>query len=175
MGGGKRQKAAKCLHLKGAEAGRSMLQPPMPCLRQNRGAEGLGADPGGEVGSVSPLLQAKQLCPRSQLRVAQPLPAGTDGLAEREESFGTLGPTWTQPHNGLLLCYSSAARGWAASSRGPTHLAPAHLCPPSPPRPPLHHPSLACLPHQSPPSLSDKVNRVEREHLFMRRLSSERQ
>lgn len=32
---------------------------------------------------------------------------------------------------------------------------------------------LVCL--ANPPLLSDKVNRVEREHLFMRRLSSERQ
>lgn len=105
------------------------------------------------MGSVSPLLQAKQLCPRSQLRVAQPLPAGTDGLAEREESFGTLGPTWTQPHNGLLLCYSSAARGGRRAPEDP-HIWPLHICaPPAHLIPPFTIPAwLVCLTKAPPRS-----------------------
>lgn len=153
MQGGKRQKAAKCLHLKGAEAGRSMLQPPMPCLRQNRGAEGLGADPGGEVGSVSPLLQAKQLCPRSQLRVAQPLPAGTDGLAEREESFGTLGRPGRSRTTGSCSATPPLPGGGQRAPEDP-HIWPLHICaPPAHLVPPFTIPAwLVCLTKAPPRS-----------------------
>lgn len=56
--------------------------------------EGLGTEPRGHllfvsISSISPLLQVKQICPQNQLRVVQPGPAGTDGLAEQDESFGT--------------------------------------------------------------------------------------
>lgn len=61
------------------------------------------------ISTISPLLQVKQICPQNQLREVQPRPAGTDGLAEQDESFGKFKMTWMQPQNGLLLNDSSTA------------------------------------------------------------------
>lgn len=59
-----------------------------------KSGEGSGTEPRGHlpfvsISTISPFLQVQQICPQNQLRVVQPGPAGTDGLAEQDESFGT--------------------------------------------------------------------------------------
>lgn len=153
-----------------------MRQPPIPCPNQNQGVTMHPAmvqpPPFVSISIISPFLRVKQICPQNQLRVVQPHPAGTDGLADQDESFGT----FRRPgRNGRMGFFSFAQRllhGWGIGGKKHTRSLKNTEGPPplsSPPRS-----GLFAAPN--PPSpLSDKVNRVEREHLFMRRLSSERQ
>lgn len=70
-----------------------MRQPPIPCPNQNQGVTMHPAmvqpPPFVSISIISPFLRVKQICPQNQLRVVQPHPAGTDGLADQDESFGT--------------------------------------------------------------------------------------
>lgn len=111
------------------------------------------------------LPKAQQSCP--QPRAASP--SSADGLAEPHEAFGT------QKQPGC-----NHRTGSCSAAMGSKETADLHIWPHTS-APPKHTSGLAltigvwlvCL--ANPPLLSDKVNRVEREHLFMRRLSSERQ
>lgn len=131
-----------------------MRQPPIPCPNQNQGVTMHPAmvqpPPFVSISIISPFLRVKQICPQNQLQVVQPHPAGTDGLADQDESFGTFRRPGRNGRMGFFLLLSDSS---TAGALGGKNTRGASKIQKDPPRSHPHQ-GLACLLHQIPPPRS---------------------